>query len=370
VSLRGYFALVESGATTLARSELAKRVPPETHVALRAAGLVRSGRPATAWPCDQSGRRCGREVLESAAGSAKPFVAVCDASCGDEDPCVAVDLTAEDLAQETIALADLARVVQRLFQLEGDLLTASLLAHANVKPIVLGTEPQAAGARDVFFAARPGDAAFPLFLETRERASRPTLVLIPTGRRLAPETATRHARGAHVEVEVLEDVIAFRSGEPARVAKLRVVGSPASTSPTIPAEATAVAAAPPIRSTTIAAEVGASSWAELRITAIDGHTLRIQCGEQSIRRTFVELGFAGELRDPIVKWKIVLAVCAGHGSFRWKRFGTYKTAKNGVSVVRRLLKKAFGLEDDPFHKFNVAEGWRTKFFASTQIEEG
>jgi hypothetical protein len=66
----------------------------------------------------------------------------------------------------------------------------------------------------------------------------------------------------------------------------------------------------------------------------------------------------------------VLAICAGHGTFRWKRFGTYKTAKNGVSIVRKLLKAAFGLDEDPFHEFTVAEGWRAKFFASSQISDG
>ena len=47
--------------------------------------------------------------------------------------------------------------------------------------------------------------------------------------------------------------------------------------------------------------------------------------------------------------------------------GSYDTAKNAVAILRRKLSNAFGLDDDPFHELNVAQGWRAKFFAGSEI---
>ena len=82
-----------------------------------------------------------------------------------------------------------------------------------------------------------------------------------------------------------------------------------------------------------------------------------------------DLGFAGASRNPIDKWKYVTAICAGHGTFRWRQFGSYKTAKNAVAVVQKLLKTAFGLSDNPIHRYKSAIGWQAKFFASSEIAD-
>jgi DNA-binding response OmpR family regulator len=119
----------------------------------------------------------------------------------------------------------------------------------------------------------------------------------------------------------------------------------------------------------LAKEIGASRWKDIKITAIDGHTLRVQCGKQTVRRTYVDLGFAGANREPIKKWAVLLALCAGHGTFRWKRFGSYDTAKNAVSVVQKLLKEAFSLEENPIERHSVANAWRARFFASSEIAD-
>ncbi len=80
----------------------------------------------------------------------------------------------------------------------------------------------------------------------------------------------------------------------------------------------------------------------------------------------IDLGFATRKRVPSAEWKTFLAVCAGHGRFRWKDWGDFNAVKQRVLVMRRKLQRAFGLEDDPFHKFRVVDGWRAKFFASSE----
>ena len=181
-------------------------------------------------------------------------------------------------------------------------------------------------------------------------------MLVPTARSLAPEMATRHAPGAQVEIEVLEDGVGVRGGKLVRATKLRLV-APAEAaldeSPATPQKPRA-----PAPAEGLAAAIGATKWSEIKITVVNGHTVRVQCGKISVRRSYIDLGFGGENRNPIDKWKYVMAICAGHGTFRWRQFGNYPAAKNAVAVVQKLLKTAFGLADNPFHRYKSAIGCR------------
>jgi hypothetical protein len=115
----------------------------------------------------------------------------------------------------------------------------------------------------------------------------------------------------------------------------------------------------------LAALLGAASFDELRVTVVDGYTVRVGCGKRAVRRTYRDLGLHSAMtREPTKKWAILLAVCAGHGTFRWRDFGELHAVSQAVSVLRRGLQDAFGLDDDPFHSFN--NGWRARFFASSE----
>jgi hypothetical protein len=361
MSLREYFALVERGSLAVPRAELAKHVSAEAHAVLRSAGLTRAGRALTSWECDLSERRCGREIMASAPGSATPFIAVCEGSFECEDPCPSVDVTAEDIAQETLATADLMRVVRQLYRIEGEVRAPALasLSPSDAEPLLLGVERAGDSVRDVFVTLRPGDATFPLFLAARERASRGALVLVPTAARLGATLPVRHGAGAHVEIEVLEDAVAVREGKLTRVAKLRLV----SPEP-VANETESTSKRPP----GIAAELGATSFAQLKVTVVDGHTLRISCGKKWVRRTYVDLGLhTGGTREISKQWKLLLAVCQGQGHFRWKNFGAFGTVSTAMSRLRKKLCDAFGLDEDPFEEHHVVKGWRPKFMASSEI---
>ena len=131
------------------------------------------------------------------------------------------------------------------------------------------------------------------------------------------------------------------------------------------ARATETSAAAPPRGD-LAALLGATSFDQLRVTAVDGHTVRIGCGRRAVRRTYRDLGLHSAMtREPTKKWAILLEVCAGHGTFRWRDFGEFHAVSQAVSVLRRRLRDAFGLDDDPFHGFD--NGWRARFFASSEI---
>jgi CheY-like chemotaxis protein len=118
----------------------------------------------------------------------------------------------------------------------------------------------------------------------------------------------------------------------------------------------------------LAAELGASSWSDLTLVAVDGHTLRIQAGSKTVRRTYVDLGFAsGATREPIDKWRIVLETCAGRGVFRGNPRGKMEAARNAVYVTQKMLRKVFGLGDNPYKAYKEDVGWVAKFRASSEL---
>jgi hypothetical protein len=378
------FAALESGTTALSRAELAKGASDAELGALRAARVVQAGRPLTSWPCDRREARCDREVMKTAAGGASPFVAVCEGSCEQEDRCVDVDLTADDLARVTLDVGALVGTLRSLYGLEGPAPTWPAGASAPVapEPVVLGEERAEPSSRDVWLALRPERSLLAALLEARERAARPTLVLVPTGRALTPAMTTRYAPGAHVEIEVLADTVVVRDAKLARVARLRLV-TPVSKSPGAslaePVDAAQDAAsgaseddaqdAGTPREGGIAAQLGAARFADIGIKFIDGHTVRITHARRYVHASYIDLGLATSTRNPSREWGLLAAVCAGRGQFRWKNYGNMTNAKQRVSVLQAKLRAAFGLDDNPFHKFRVVDGWRAKFFARSDINE-
>jgi len=171
---------------------------------------------------------------------------------------------------------------------------------------------------------------------------------------------------AAVRVEILEDAITLEDEGVVRETRLRIVRA---APPSAPQGLAGTGAPPPTALANeragIAAQIGAKTFADVRVTVVDGHTVRIGCRRASIRRTFRDLGFHAEnSREPTRKWAMLLAICAGHGTFHWRDFGSFRAVSQAVSVLRGKLKTAFGLEDDPFHEF--ANGWTAKFFASSE----
>jgi len=64
---------------------------------------------------------------------------------------------------------------------------------------------------------------------------------------------------------------------------------------------------------------------------------------------------------------MLLDVCAGHGKFRWKKYKTFDNAKVLLSRLQTALRASVGLEDNAFHRFRVVDGWRARFFASSDM---
>jgi hypothetical protein len=115
----------------------------------------------------------------------------------------------------------------------------------------------------------------------------------------------------------------------------------------------------------LAAILGATDWDQLSVTVLDGHTVRVGSAKRSVRRTYRDLGLhSAKSREPTRKWDILVAICEGHGEFRWRDFGDFPRVNQAVYVLRCKLRAAFGLESDPF-EWN--RGWRARFFARSEL---
>ena len=117
----------------------------------------------------------------------------------------------------------------------------------------------------------------------------------------------------------------------------------------------------------LAEQLGAKTFAEIGIKMTDGHTARVLCQRRRLTVTYIDLGLATRMRTPTLQWDLLVAVCVGHGVFRWKKYGTFANARQNVYLLRNKLKAAFGLQEDPFHAYRVVDGWRSKFFASSEV---
>jgi hypothetical protein len=111
-------------------------------------------------------------------------------------------------------------------------------------------------------------------------------------------------------------------------------------------------------------------WSDIEVSVIDGHTIRVQGGKSTLRLSFLDVGFGGADRNPIDKWRVVEAAVAGGGIFRGNRSGAYESARNAVCVAQNLLKEAFGLPDNPFHRHKRGLGWKAKFVVKASPDDG
>jgi len=249
-------------------------------------------------------------------------------------------LRPEDPGFEDVSASDLSRVLRVLYGLSGRGRPVPAVFEAVAAP--LGWMGAGKDAREVLLCARP-----PGGLSTALERRRPTLVLVPTARHLTPELRERHAPGAVVTLEALEEALVPLGGRLVRRAAI---------APDAPETG-----APPVRPSIRLLGL-AKRWTELRICVVDRTTVRVDAGGRCIRCTYVDLGMAhGHNRRPTLAWEVLEEVCQHHGCFRTRRFGNENATRQLLHRVGRDLQELFGIEGSPFHRYRSDCGWRVRF---------
>jgi hypothetical protein len=264
-------------------------------------------------------------------------------------------LRADDPGLEDISATDLARVLRALYGLSG--------RGRPVPPVftdaatTLGWMGTGHGAREVLLCARPR-TGLPRALARK----RPTLVLVPGARHLTPLLRERHAPGARVVLEALEEALVVLGGRLVRRAAI------APDAPGIELQPPTLS--PPGRSPTVVLRGLAKRWNEIRICMLDGTSARVDVGGRSFRCTHIDFGMAhARTRKPTRAWEVVEETCEHGGYFRTSRLGNADATKKLVNRVSHDLRELFGIDAPPFHRYRSDCGWKSRFEARGDLPE-
>jgi len=416
--LASFLALVEdSGAIALkktALSALLGRGRPKAKddvsailSALAEARILREGPLALTYECGEPGQGCEREVRDLGARGrpfGKRWIAVCAHS---PRVCETVDVEEDSLREVAISVSDLARVMGELLGVADRPIAPSWAkkprgdkSPRSNETIVIGEQVDEEGrVRDVIWLTSPDTDSLETLLHASERLARPTLVLVGTSRFATPDLRARHGPGAHVELDVIADWLVVEKGTLALAPRLR--GVPVLFPPTARRPEGRVPASAPLdpiaaydvqelgeppspavetksrrgRKAKPKGAIGANillptakSWREVTMTLVDGETVSVRIGDRFQRLSYIDLGLAtGDTRKATVQWRLLVACCEGNGTFRWKVFGSFEAARQVVSRLRKALKAAFGIDDNPFEDFSYDTQWKTRFTARAEF---
>jgi hypothetical protein len=257
-------------------------------------------------------------------------------------------LRPEDPGFEDISASDLARVLRVLYGLSGRGRPVPAIFDAAAAPLGwMGTEKNA---REVLLCARPASG-----LAKALQRRKPTLVLVPTARHLTPALRERHAPGAVVTLEALEEAIVALGGRLVRRAAIAPDAPDLGVRPVQPS----------IRLVGLA-----KRWTEMRICLLDRTTVRIDVGGRCIRCTHVDLGMAHHrTRRPTLAWEVLEEICERGGYFNTSRLGNANATRQLIHRVSRDLRDLFGIEGSPFHRYRSDCGWRSRFEARPDLPE-
>lgn len=101
-------------------------------------------------------------------------------------------------------------------------------------------------------------------------------------------------------------------------------------------------------------DLNVKHWEDLSIHFIDGHVVRLECGQKSVKLTYAELGFKdGRNGNPNIQWEILRELAKGKGQIKERNDLEDRLTTNAYKKkqkIRKELKATFGFDDDPFLK--------------------
>jgi len=255
---------------------------------------------------------------------------------------------------EEVSIPDVVRALRVLYAAPGRGLR--IPAELSVTPVLIGWIPEGGVERELVLCS--GGRGAMIHVVSR---ARPTLALLPRKRALTKALRSRHAPGARIAVEVLEETLVVRDGRLARAATF-APDPPDLAAQRDPKPAPARPGDPPFH--------GASSWSEVCITVAGANTLRFSWAGRSRIVSAIDVGMAAvSNRNPWRTWELLQAFCEGDGVFKSWRFGNARATKKTVSRLRIALRALFGLDADPFLPYRRGHGWQACFQAGERLPE-
>jgi hypothetical protein len=255
---------------------------------------------------------------------------------------------------DEISVSDLSRALRVLWQVEGRGLTA--LVKFELWPQTLGWVKQEGGEREVVLVVPTKTALLNALIRTR-----PTLALVPTDRHLTRDMREKHAPGAMVVIDVIDESLCVHDGRLARAKNVAPDAASLDLSPSVAVPRTPLPAKP-------VSFAGVERWNQVRICLINQQTVRVDVPGRKQRCSYLDLGMGhGSTREPTRTWEMLVAFCEDNGVFARRRFGTPDATKQIISRLAKELRVLFGLTPSPFLPYRTDRGWEARFQALSDL---
>jgi len=107
-------------------------------------------------------------------------------------------------------------------------------------------------------------------------------------------------------------------------------------------------------------------WEDMTWTFLSNELVRVEAKGISKKYNYTDLGFTDRRKGdvPDTRWAILSNFAKNNGEITWKTRIT-KKEKNTMTAamrdIRKRLKKAFNINDDPFHSYRETNSYKTKF---------
>jgi 7-cyano-7-deazaguanine synthase in queuosine biosynthesis len=104
-----------------------------------------------------------------------------------------------------------------------------------------------------------------------------------------------------------------------------------------------------------------TTWPEILIRFLDGHTVTIAVDSRTERRTFAEMNMKdGRNGNPTKQWKLLERLAQNGGRLAWTNSGANSKLKKQVELLAHRLQEYFNISESPFHDYQRGSGWQMK----------
>ena len=103
-----------------------------------------------------------------------------------------------------------------------------------------------------------------------------------------------------------------------------------------------------------------TTWGQVAIRMLDGHTASVAAGNVRGMFTFAQMGMVNRKNgNPSVQWDLLQLFAAGHGEINWRSSGAHRKNQKRRELLARHLQEFFRIPTDPF--LPSGDGWRARF---------
>lgn len=126
---------------------------------------------------------------------------------------------------------------------------------------------------------------------------------------------------------------------------------------------------------TVFPKIDGLKWEDIKITFNSHESVRIKAKHINKQYHFIEMGFGSKKHPdrPIKLWELLKEIARNGGTAKLKDHLDLKVGiRSGVkafSDIRKILKKFFNLNSDPFHSYLTVHAYKPKFILSHTLQD-